>query len=203
MQRFLLLLVNSCLLFTVSAQIQYPVTKKVDTVTNYFGTMVADPYRWLEDDNSAETKAWVEEQNKVTADYFTRIKFRDKVKTRLIEMWNYPRISSPSKEGAYYYFMKNDGLQNQSIMYRQKGLDGMPEVFIDPNKLSNDGTAALGGTSFSKSSKYLAYFIAQSGSDWQEIAVMDVASKKILDDKSSGERNAPEKGADSQVSTVT
>lgn len=183
MQRFLLLLVNSCLLFTVSAQIQYPVTKKVDTVTNYFGTMVADPFRWLEDDNSAETKAWVEEQNKLTADYFTRIKFRDKVKTRLSEMWNYPRISSPSKEGAYYYFMKNDGLQNQSIMYRQKGLDGMLEVFIDPNKLSNDGTAALGGTSFSKSSKYLAYFIAQSGSDWQEIAVMDVASKKILDDK--------------------
>lgn len=183
MQRLFLLVLNCCLLFTVSAQIKYPVTRKVDTVTNYFGMMVPDPYRWLEDDNSEETKAWVEEQNKVTAAYFTRIKFRDKVKERLSEMWNYPRISSPSKEGDYYYFFKNDGLQNQSIMYRQKGLDGTPEVFIDPNKLSSDGTAALGGTVFSKTSKYVAYLLAQSGSDWQEIYIMDVATKQVLNDK--------------------
>ncbi|MFN5135423.1 MAG: prolyl oligopeptidase family serine peptidase [Chitinophagaceae bacterium] len=183
MQRLFLLVLNCCLLFTVSAQIKYPITRKVDTVTNYFGTMVPDPYRWLEDDNSEETKAWVEEQNKVTAAYFTRIKFRDKVKERLSEMWNYPRISSPSKEGDYYYFFKNDGLQNQSIMYRQKGLDGTPEVFIDPNKLSSDGTAALGGTVFSKTSKYVAYLLAQSGSDWQEIYIMDVATKQVPNDK--------------------
>jgi prolyl oligopeptidase len=165
------------------AQLKYPTTRKVDTVTNYFGSMIADPYRWLEDDNSAETKEWVDAQNKVTFDYLGNIPFRDKVKARLSEMWNYPRIGSPSKEGAFYYFFKNDGLQNQSIMYRQKGLNGIPEIFIDPNKLSADGTAALGGTSFSKTSKYVAYFLAQSGSDWQEIYVMDVASKKILNDK--------------------
>ncbi|MBX9781992.1 MAG: prolyl oligopeptidase family serine peptidase [Chitinophagaceae bacterium] len=183
MQRLLLFFFASCYWIQVSAQIKYPVTKKVDTVNNYFGTMVADPYRWLEDDNSAETKAWVEAQNAVTFDYLTKIPFRDKVKARLSEMWNYPRIGSPSKEGSYYYFFKNDGLQNQSIMYRQKGLNAESEIFIDPNKLSGDGTAALGGTSFSKTSKYVAYFLAQSGSDWQEIYVMDVASKKILDDK--------------------
>ncbi len=155
------------------AQLRYPVTRKVDTVTNYFGTMIADPYRWLEDDNSADTKAWVEEQNKVTFDYLGKIPFREKVKARLSEMWNYPRIGSPSKQGSYYFFFKNDGLQNQSIMYRQNGLNGTPEVFIDPNKLSADGTAALGTTSFSKNSKYVAYFLAQSGSDWQEIFVME------------------------------
>lgn len=165
------------------AQLRYPVTRKVDTVTNYFGTMIADPYRWLEDDNSADTKAWVEEQNKVTFDYLGKIPFREKVKARLSEMWNYPRIGSPSKQGSYYFFFKNDGLQNQSIMYRQNGLNGTPEVFIDPNKLSADGTAALGSTSFSKNSKYVAYFLAQSGSDWQEIYVMEVATKKLLTDK--------------------
>lgn len=183
MKRLYFVLLAICQFVITNAQLKYPVTRKVDTVTNYFGTMVADPYRRLEDDNSAETKTWVEAQNKVTFEYLNKIPFREKVKARLSEMWNYPRISSPDKEGAYYFFFKNDGLQNQSIMYRQKGLNGEAEVFMDPNKLSADGTAALGGTSFSKNSKYMAYTISQSGSDWQEIYVMDVETKQLLTDK--------------------
>ncbi len=171
------------LIAELTAQLQYPVTKKSDVKENYHGVEVADPFRWLEDDNSNETKAWVIEQNKVTFNYLQSIPFRNKVKERLSEMWNYPRIGSPSKEGNWYYFSKNDGLQNQSILYRQMGLTGEAEVFLDPNKLSGDGTAALGGISFSKSSRYFAYLVAQSGSDWQEISVMDVATKKLLTDK--------------------
>jgi prolyl oligopeptidase len=167
----------------ISSQIVYPVSKKTDVIDNYHGTFVPDPYRWLEDDNSEETKAWVTAQNKVTFDYLNKIPFREKVKERLSEMWNYARIGSPSKEGSWYYFSKNDGLQNQSILFRQKGLNGSPEVFIDPNKLSADGTAALGNVSFSKNSKYASYMLAQSGSDWQEIYIMDVATKKVLTDK--------------------
>ncbi|HEX7904789.1 MAG TPA: prolyl oligopeptidase family serine peptidase [Chitinophagaceae bacterium] len=164
----------------LSAQLLYPETKKVDTVTDYFGTKVADPYRWLEDDNSEETKAWVAEQNKVTQSYLSKIPFRDNVKKRLEELWNYPKYSSPFKEGEYYYFFKNDGLQNQSVAYRQKGLNGKPEVFIDPNKLADDGTAALAGWSFSRNSKYLAYSVSQSGSDWQTGYLMDVKTKKKI-----------------------
>lgn len=169
---------------TVSfSQIKYPETKKVDQVDNYFGTNVADPYRWLEDDNSEETKQWVEAENKVTENYLSKIPFRDKVKTKLEAMWNYPKYSSPFKEGDYYYFYKNDGLQNQSVLYRQRGLDGEAEVFIDPNTLSKDGTAAIGTTSFSKNKKYAAYLVAQAGSDWQEAHLMSVADKKLLNDK--------------------
>lgn len=178
-----ILLLAGTFVIKAAAQINYPITKKGSVTDNYHGTVVADPYRWLEDDNSEETKAWVTEENKVTFDYLGKIPFREKVKARLSEMWNYPRIGSPSKEGEWYYFFKNDGLQNQSIMYRQKGLNGAPEIFVDPNKLSADGTAALGGTTFSKNSKYFAYQLAQSGSDWQEIYVMDVATKQILTDK--------------------
>jgi prolyl oligopeptidase len=180
------LVVCNVLLFVCMAgntQVKYPVSKKVDTINDYHGTKVADPYRWLEDDNSEETKAWVTAQNTVTFDYLNKIPFREKVKARLNEMWNYPRIGSPSKEGVYYYFYKNDGLQNQSILYRQKGLTGVAEVFLDPNQLSTDGTAALGGVSFSKNNKFAAYTIAQSGSDWQEVQLMDVATKKLLSDK--------------------
>lgn len=167
----------------LDAQIIYPITRKADAKDNYHGTMVQDPYRWLEDDNSEETKAWVDTQNKVTFDFLNRIPFRDEVRKRLNEMWNYPRIGAPSKEGDWYYFYKNDGLQNQSILYRQKSLDGSPDVFLDPNKLSSDGTAALGSVSFSKSAKYTAYLVAQSGSDWQECYVMEAATGKLLTDK--------------------
>lgn len=160
------------------AQWEYPETKKTDVKDDYHGTSVEDPYRWLEDDNSDETKAWVVAQNKVTQDYLSKIPYRDKVKKRLEELWNYPRYSSPFKEGEYYYFFKNSGLQNQSILYRQKGLNGTPEVFLDPNKLAEDGTAALAGRSFSKNSKYMAYSVSQSGSDWQTGYLMDVKTKK-------------------------
>ena len=122
--------------FAATAQIKYPETKKVDTVDNYHGTKVTDAYRWLEDDNSEETKAWVKAQNEVTDSYLASIPYRKEVMKRLEELWNYPKYSSPFKEGDYYYFFKNDGLQNQSVAYRQKGLKGKPEIFLDPNKLS-------------------------------------------------------------------
>lgn len=160
------------------AQIPNQPTKKIDLMEDYHGTKVNDPYRWLEDDNSEATKAWVIAQNKVTDDYLSKIPFREKVKKRLEALWNYPRYSSPFKQGDYYYFFKNDGLQNQSIAYRQKGLTAKPEVFLDPNKLSEDGTAALAGISFSKNSKYMLYTVSQSGSDWQTGYLMDVSTKQ-------------------------
>ncbi len=172
-----------CILTSVFAQTKYPETKKVDQVDNYFGTKISDPYRWLEDDRSAETADWVAAQNRVTQEYLSKIPFREQVRKRLEEMWNYPKYSSPRKEKEYYYFYKNDGLQNQSILYRQKGLNGTAEVFIDPNKMSKDGTAAVGSPTFSKSKKYAGYLIAQAGSDWQGGYVMDVANKKQLSDK--------------------
>jgi prolyl oligopeptidase len=165
-----------------NAQAQYPVTRKVDTVDNYHGTSVADPYRWLEDDNSEETKAWVKAQNTVTQAALSAIPYRDKVRKRLEELWNYTRYSAPFKEGGYYYFTKNDGLQNQSVWYRQKSLDAEPEVFLDPNKLSDDGTVSLGSLSFSKNGKLFVYAIQRAGSDWQEAFVMDAVTKKKLSD---------------------
>lgn len=167
----------------ILAQLQYPETKKGETVEDYHGTKVADPYRWLEDDNSEDTKAWVKAQNKITFDYLATIPQRDKIKKRLEELWNYPRYSSPFKKTQYYYYFKNDGLQNQSVMYRQNGLTGKPEEFLNPNTLNKEGIAALGGTSFSKTGKYFAYSIAVAGSDWQEIFVMESATKKVLKDK--------------------
>ncbi len=165
-----------------TAQLQYPATRKADQRDTFFGNIVADPYRWLEDDKSAETQTWVEQQNKVTQDYLTVIPFRDKVKTQLEKMWNYPRHGAPFQRGAYYYFYKNDGLQNQSVLYRQKGLDGKPEVFLNPNNFSKDGTVAMSGLTFSKNYKYCAYFISTAGSDWQTAVIMNVETKQqILD----------------------
>ncbi|HEY8659567.1 MAG TPA: prolyl oligopeptidase family serine peptidase [Hanamia sp.] len=177
---FFSLMLISALSFS---QIKYPDTKKVDQKNDYFGTIVKDPYRWLEDDNSAETKEWVEEENAVTQNYLSKIPFREKVKERLEEMWNYAKYSSPFKEGNYYYYYKNDGLQNQSVLYRQKGLDAKPEVFIDPNIMSKDGTAAIGTPAFSKNKKYAVYLEAQAGSDWQEAHVMVVGDKSQLKDE--------------------
>ncbi len=177
---FFILMTISTLSFS---QIKYPETKKVNQVDNYFGTNVADPYRWLEDDNSEETKAWVEAENKITQEYLSKIPFRDKVKSKLEEMWNYAKYSSPFKEGDYYYYYKNDGLQNQSVLYRQRGLDGTPEVFIDPNTMSKDGTAAIETPSFSRNKKYATYLESQAGSDWQQAHVMNVADKQLLKDE--------------------
>ncbi|MBM3915900.1 MAG: S9 family peptidase [Sphingomonadales bacterium] len=167
---------------TINAQLTYPVTKKGTVQDTYFGTTIADPYRWLEDDNSEETKAWVQAQNAVTTDYLFGIPFRNKVKERLSVLWNYPKYGSPRQEGAYYYFSKNDGLQNQSVLYRQKGLQGTPEVFLDPNRFSQDGTVALAGLSFSKTARFAAYQISSSGSDWQEALIMDLRTGKLIDD---------------------
>jgi prolyl oligopeptidase len=182
-RKYLILFIVMMIMLSSFAQIKYPETKKVTQEDDYFGTKVADPYRWLEDDNSLETKAWVEAQNKVTQEYLSKIPFRDKVRKMLEEMWNYPKYSSPRKVGNHYYYYKNDGLQNQSILYRQVGLNGTPEIFIDPNKLSKDGTASVGAPQFSKNKKYAAYLMAQAGSDWQEGYVMDVTTKKQITDK--------------------
>ena len=164
------------------SQIKYPETKRVDQVDDYFGIKVADPYRWLEDDNSEETAAWVKAENKVTFGYLEKIPFRNKIKERLEKIWDYPKYGVPFKKGENYFYFKNDGLQNQSVLYIQKGLDGKPEVFLDPNKLSEDGTVALAGMSVSKNGKYFAYSIARSGSDWNEVFFMDVESKRKLKD---------------------
>ena len=167
----------------VSAQkLQYPMTRKVDHVDDYHGTKVPAPYRWLEDDNSAETAKWVEEQNKVTFSYLEKIPYRARLKERLEQIYNYPKIGAPFRKGELYFFYKNDGLQNQSVLYVQKGLNGTPEVLLDPNKWSPDGTVRL---SFipSKDAKYAVIGISKSGSDWQEYQVMEVATKKMLSDK--------------------
>ncbi len=164
-------------------QLSYPKTRKVDHVDTYHGVKVPDEYRWLEDDNSAETASWVEAQNKVTFGYLERIPYRQRVRERLEKLYNYPRIGSPSRRGEYFYFSKNDGLQNQSVLYRQKGLDGPPEVFLDPNKFSTDGTARLGANELSKDGRYFGYGISRSGSDWQDYFVMESDTKKVLADK--------------------
>ena len=166
-----------------NTQIRYPETRKDAQTDNYHGTTVADPYRWLEDDNSTETKAWVEAQQRLTSAYLHNIPFRQQVQNRLTQLWNYPKYGSPSQRGSYLYFSKNDGLQNQAVIYRQQGRQGTPEVFIDPNKLAEDGTAALGSLSFSENNKYAAYLVARSGSDWQEGYVLDVATARPLPDK--------------------
>ena len=164
-------------------EITYPESKKVEQVDDYFGTKVADPYRWLEDETSADTKAWIEEQNKLTFGYLDRIPYREKLKARLTELYNYPRISAPFRRGDTYFFTKNDGLQNQNVYYIQKGVNGKPEVFLDPNKFSADGTSVLSAFSLSKDGKYLAYGISQGGSDWVTLSVMEVDSRKKLADE--------------------
>ena len=164
-----------------SPSIVYPETKKSDTVDNYFGTMVADPYRWLEGDASVspDVASWVEAENKVTFAYLEKIPYRQKIKDRLTQLYNYPRYSAPTRRGDYFFYTKNDGLQNQSVWYRQKGLDGTPEVLLDPNKLSADGTTRLGAFALSKDGKYVAYGVSKGGSDWNDVYVMDVDSKQV------------------------
>lgn len=163
------------------ATLNYPNTKMVDTVTNYFGTQVKDPYRWLEDDRSEETAAWVKAENEVTFDFLSNIPYRENLKNRLEKLWNYEKIGAPFKEGDYNYFYKNDGLQNQYVLYRQKDKE-TPEVFLDPNTFSEDGTTSLGGLSFSKDGNIVAYAISEGGSDWRKIIVMDALTKEIKED---------------------
>jgi len=162
----------------------YPTTRYDSSVVDdYAGTAVADPYRWLEDDNADETKAWVTAQNEVTHDYLAQIPFRQALRDRYEELFNYPKLSSPRKAGDYYFFYKNDGLQNQSVIYRQLGLDGEPEVFIDPNALNKEGTTSIGLAGFSESEKYVVVSRSDAGSDWTNFTVREAATGEELDDK--------------------
>jgi prolyl oligopeptidase len=159
----------------------YPETRKGDVVDTYFGNEVADPYRWLEDDRSEETENWVKAQNEVTFAHLESIPYREKIETRLTELWNYEKISAPFKEGDYTYFYKNDGLQNQYVVYRQKG-EEEPEVFLDPNTFSEDGTTSLAQLTFSDDGSLAAYSISEGGSDWRKIRVIDAETKEQLED---------------------
>ncbi|WP_310560226.1 prolyl oligopeptidase family serine peptidase [Flavobacterium sp.] len=161
--------------------IKYLTTKKGAVVDVYFDTKVADPYRWLEDDKSAETASWVKAQNEVTYDYLSKIPFRDALKARMEKLWNYEKIGAPTKEGNYTYYYKNNGLQNQSVMYR-KDAKGIETVFLDPNTFSKKGTTSLGGVDFSKDGSKVAYSISEGGSDWRKVILMDAESRKILED---------------------
>ena len=164
------------------SKIHYPTAKKTDTVDVYFGHQVADPYRWLEDDNSPETEAWVEAENKITFDYLSKIPFRNKLEEHLKEIWNYPKYRVPFKKGNRYFLFKNDGIQNQDVLYMMNDLEGEPELLLDPNTLSEDGTIALADVSVSKDGKYLAYSISSGGSDWNEIYVMEIDTRRLLND---------------------
>ena len=184
MKKKFLVLLNIGIAMNLMAQDfkgKYPTTKKVNQVDNFFGVNVNDPYRWLEDDLSTDTKNWVETQNKVTFEYLDQIKFREKLKNQLTDLWNYEKISAPFKRGDYTYFYKNDGLQQHSVLYRITK-DGKEEVFIDPNKFSADGTTSLAGVSFSEDGSLCAYQISEGGSDWRKVIVIDVNTKKQIGD---------------------
>ncbi len=162
-------------------KVSYPETRKGDVVDTYFDTKVADPYRWLEDDRSAETGEWVKAQNKVTFGYLNQIPYREALKKRLETLWNYEKVAPPFKEGNYSYFYKNNGLQNQDVVYRQKQ-GGEPEIFLDPNTFSADGTTSLDELSFSKDGSIAAYSISEGGSDWRKIVVIDTETKQPMEE---------------------
>ena len=163
----------------------YPKTKRTDHADEYHGTKVADPYRWLEDDvrESEAVAAWVEQQNEVTFGYLKSIPARDAIEKRLIELWDYEKIGAPSKRGGRYFFSKNDGLQNQSVLYTQESLDAEPRVLLDPNTLSEDGTTALAGYAVSDDGKYMAYGVAEAGSDWNTWRIMEIDSGQLLEEE--------------------
>ena len=169
--------------FAQNDKLTYPKAKKTDVTDDYFGTKVADPYRWLEDDNSAETAKWVKAENKVTDAWLEKIPFREEIRNRLTKLWNYPRYGVPFHKGKYYFFTKNNGIQNQSVLYVQDDLNAEPRVFLDPNQLSPDGTTALSNYKASRDGGYFAYAIAKAGSDWNEIYVIETETGKLLSDK--------------------
>jgi prolyl oligopeptidase len=166
-------------------KMQYPTTKKIDQADDYFGFKVVDEYRWLEDDvrESDDVRQWVEDQNKVTMAYLESLPYRKEIESRLTQLWDYEKYDTPFKAGGRYYYAKNDGLQNQSVVYRQDSLNSEPVVLIDPNQWSDDGTVALGGLAFSDDGKYVAYGVQESGSDWRTWYVMEIETGKKLDDK--------------------
>ena len=165
-----------------SAPLQYPDARRSDVVEEHFGHRIADPYRWLEDPNSPETQAWIAAQNRLTESWLSEVPARERIRQRLTALWDYERFGTPSKEGPWYIFSRNDGLQNQAVIYKTRSLDAEPEVLIDPNTLSADGTVALSATSFSDDGRYMAYALARSGSDWLEWHVREVATGEDLPD---------------------
>ncbi|MDR1552188.1 MAG: prolyl oligopeptidase family serine peptidase [Prevotellaceae bacterium] len=183
-----LILVGGTFMFGVSCtektenSITYPKAEKQNVIDTYFGVEVADPYRWLENDTTQAVADWVAAENEITQNYLGKIPFRDKLKQRLTDIVNYEKISTPRKKHGKYYFFKNDGLQNQSVLYVKETIDGEASVLLDPNTLSDDGTVALSGISFSNNGKYLAYTISSSGSDWNEIYVMDLSTRQLTKD---------------------
>lgn len=184
----ILLCIVACLLTACNKQPEvssagvYPMAKKVDTMDTYFGEQVADPYRWMENDTTREVADWVKAENDVTFGFLNKISYRDKVKKRLEALNNYEKVGSPFKQGGYIYFYKNEGLQNHSVLYRKKGDNGTPEVFLDPNTFSKDGTTRLGGLSFSKDGSRVAYQISRGGADWTDAIVINAEDKKQLED---------------------
>jgi prolyl oligopeptidase len=171
----------ACAQTMTTSPLTYPATRKVDSTNTYFGTVVPDPYRWLEDDRSDDTKAWVQAENKVTQAYLSQIPYRDAIYNRLKQLWNYEKYSAPFKEGQYTYFYKNDGLQAQSVLWRQIG-DGAPEVFLDPNKFSADGTTSLQGIDFTRDGSMAAYQLSEGGSDWRKVIIIKTADKSMVGD---------------------
>ena len=162
--------------------VEYPITQKSNHVDLYWGEEVADPYRWLEDDYAENTKEWVVAQNKVTFDYLDKIPFREAIRERLEKVWNYEKVGAPFFYGEWTYYFKNDGLQNQSVLYRSRD-EGNEEVFLDPNKLSEDGSTSLSSIAFTKDGSLFAYAVSIAGSDWRDIYVMDTESKTLLKDQ--------------------
>jgi len=177
---FILALAMAC--NQTQERLDYPETRKTDQIDNYHGTEVPDPYRWLEDDNSKETEAWVKAQNEVTFEYLNQIPFRETLKERITQVWNYPKMGNPTKRHGIYFYSYNTGLQNQSVIYMKKNLEDEGEVLIDPNTLSDDGTVALSAFSVSKDAKYAGYGISRGGSDWQEFFVRNIETGEDLDD---------------------
>ena len=176
------MLVSSTIVSVSHAQIKYPQTKKIDKVDSYFETKISDPYRWLEDDRSTETADWVKAQNQLTFGYLSAIPFRNAIKERMEKLWNYEKVSAPFKEGKYTYYYKNNGLQNQSVLYR-KDAAGTEELFLDPNTFSKDATTSLDAVSFSKDGSLCAYSISEAGSDWRKVIFINAETKQSIGDK--------------------
>ncbi|MDR2836849.1 MAG: S9 family peptidase, partial [Bacteroidales bacterium] len=163
-------------------KINYPETVKTNDTDDYFGTIVADPYRWLEDDNSAETAEWVKQQNKVTSDFLSKIPYREQLKAKLLKIWDYPKEGAPFRKADKYFVFRNNGLQNQSVLYCKTALDGTETELLDPNKLSENGTKSLSTLSISDDGKLMGYAISTAGSDWEEIFVRNIETKEDLTD---------------------
>lgn len=186
MKYYIILIVSSIMLISGCNEkqnsLQYPISKKVDTIDNYFGTKVPDPYRWLENDTAADVAEWVKAENKVTFDYLNQIPFREKMKERLTSVWNFPKQSAPFKKGDKFFCYKNNGLQNQSILYIMNSLTDSARVLLDPNTLSDDGTVSLASMDISPDGKFLAYAVARGGSDWNEIYFLNIETRQLLED---------------------